>query len=49
MLSFSLVCRGLGMPISKEQGKFGDLKVKFDIAFPTQLSDEQKQKLRTIL
>lgn len=37
------------MPISKEQGKFGDLKVKFNVSFPTQLSDDQKKQLKAIL
>jgi DnaJ-class molecular chaperone len=37
------------MPISKDAGKFGDLRVKFDITFPTHLSDDQKQKLKAIL
>lgn len=44
-----VVCRGLGMPISKEAGKFGDLRVKFDVSFPSQLSDDQKQRLKEIL
>lgn len=44
-----VVCRGLGMPISKEPGKFGDLKVKFDAVFPAQLSEDQKKKLKDIL
>lgn len=41
--------RGLGMPISKDQGKFGDLRVKFDIVFPSKLSDDQKKQLKEIM
>ena len=42
------VVRGEGMPMSKTGGK-GDLRIKFEIAFPRQLSGEQKQQLHTIL
>ena len=41
--------RGLGMPISKDQGKVGDLRVKFDIVFPSKLSDDQKKQLKEIM
>jgi hypothetical protein len=40
--------RGEGMPISKTGGK-GDLRIKFEIAFPRQLSPDQKQQLRGLL
>lgn len=43
------VVRGEGMPISKAPGTKGDLVVKFDVVFPRQLSDMQKQQLRQIL
>jgi DnaJ homolog subfamily B member 4 len=42
-------CRGLGMPVSKQPGTFGDLKIKFNILFPTKLSDDQKKALKSIL
>lgn len=36
------------MPISKTGGR-GDLRIKFDIRFPRQLSLQQKQQLRGLL
>lgn len=36
------------MPISKTGGK-GDLRIKFEINFPRQLSPDQKQQLRGLL
>lgn len=38
-----------GMPIAKEKGKKGDLKVKFDVKFPTRLSTEQRTSIKKIL
>lgn len=38
-----------GMPIAKEQGKKGNLKIKFDIKFPTRLSAEQKASIKKVL
>ncbi|XP_074381151.1 uncharacterized protein LOC141722643 isoform X2 [Apium graveolens] len=38
-----------GMPISKEPGKRGNLRIKFSIKFPTSLTIEQKSDLRRIL
>ncbi|XP_060214502.1 uncharacterized protein LOC132641496 [Lycium barbarum] len=38
-----------GMPISKERGKKGNLKIKFDIKFPSRLSADQKSDLRRVL
>ncbi|KAH6801986.1 DNAJ heat shock family protein [Perilla frutescens var. frutescens] len=38
-----------GMPISKEPGKRGDLRIKFDIKFPSRLTAEQKSDLRRVL
>lgn len=36
------------MPVTKTGGR-GDLRVKFEIAFPRQLSDQQKAALRGLL
>ena len=36
------------MPVSKTGGK-GDLRIKFDITFPRQLTPEQTQQLRGLL
>ncbi|GAA0148533.1 hypothetical protein Leryth_022672 [Lithospermum erythrorhizon] len=38
-----------GMPISKERGKKGNLRIKFDIKFPSRLTSEQKADLRRVL
>eukprot|EP00252_Welwitschia_mirabilis_P022701 TRINITY_DN6227_c0_g1_i1.p1 TRINITY_DN6227_c0_g1~~TRINITY_DN6227_c0_g1_i1.p1 ORF type:complete len:341 (-),score=87.24 TRINITY_DN6227_c0_g1_i1:105-1127(-) len=38
-----------GMPIGKEPGKRGNLRIKFDIRFPSRLTSEQKQGLKKIL
>jgi len=37
---------GKGMPISKQPGSYGDLLIKFDIAFPRQLDKEQKKRIK---
>ncbi|GMJ13145.1 hypothetical protein like AT1G59725 [Hibiscus trionum] len=38
-----------GMPISKEPSKKGQLKIKFDITFPSRLNAEQKSDLKRAL
>lgn len=38
-----------GMPISKDPSQKGNLKIKFDVTFPTKLSEEQKSDLRRVL
>ncbi|KAH7529166.1 hypothetical protein FEM48_Zijuj05G0155600 [Ziziphus jujuba var. spinosa] len=38
-----------GMPISKEPGKKGNLKIKFDVKYPSRLTAEQKSDLRRVL
>ncbi|KAM7250966.1 hypothetical protein ACFE04_022849 [Oxalis oulophora] len=38
-----------GMPISKEPSKRGDLRIKFDVVFPSRLSSDQKSDLKKIL
>lgn len=40
---------GLGMPISKKPGQRGNFIVKYNVKFPTSLTQQQKQKLREIL
>ncbi|KAH6822356.1 DNAJ heat shock family protein [Perilla frutescens var. hirtella] len=44
-----MVIENEGMPISKEPGKCGDLRIKFDIKFPSRLTAEQKSDLRRVL
>ncbi|KAI5063215.1 hypothetical protein GOP47_0021762 [Adiantum capillus-veneris] len=38
-----------GMPIAKEPGKKGNLRVRFDVKFPTHLSLEQRASIKKIL
>ncbi|XP_024531797.1 dnaJ homolog subfamily B member 4 [Selaginella moellendorffii] len=38
-----------GMPIAKEPGRKGDLKIKFDVKFPTRLTPEQKAAVKRYL
>ncbi|CAN1189875.1 DnaJ homolog subfamily B member 4 [Linum perenne] len=38
-----------GMPISKEAGKRGNLRIKIDVSYPSRLSAEQKSELRRVL
>lgn len=37
------------MPVSKQPGQKGNLVIKFDVAFPRQLSSSQKEQLRSLL
>lgn len=46
---YEMVIENEGMPISKEPGKNGDLRIKFDIKFPSRLSSDQKSDLRRVL
>uniref|UniRef100_A0A7S0RM28 J domain-containing protein n=1 Tax=Chlamydomonas leiostraca TaxID=1034604 RepID=A0A7S0RM28_9CHLO len=43
------VVRGKGMPVAKQPGSFGNLLVKFEVAFPRSLTDEQKRAVRAAL
>ncbi|KAH0756796.1 hypothetical protein KY290_020289 [Solanum tuberosum] len=38
-----------GMPISKEPGKKGNLRIKFEVKFPSRLSSDQKCDIRRVL
>uniref|UniRef100_A9SWH6 Uncharacterized protein n=1 Tax=Physcomitrium patens TaxID=3218 RepID=A9SWH6_PHYPA len=38
-----------GMPVAKEPGRRGNLRIKFDIDFPTRLSAEQKAGVKRLL
>ncbi|XVF12007.1 hypothetical protein REPUB_Repub08aG0077500 [Reevesia pubescens] len=38
-----------GMPISKEPGRKGDLRIKFEVKYPSSLTTEQKPELRRVL
>lgn len=41
--------KGEGMPISKAPGGKGDLIIKFNVVFPSYVSDTKKAQLRTLL
>ncbi|KAJ0634393.1 putative DnaJ domain, Chaperone J-domain superfamily [Helianthus annuus] len=43
------VIQNEGMPISKEPGKKGNLRIKIDIKFPSRLTGEQKLDLKRVL
>ncbi|KAI4343827.1 hypothetical protein L6164_011132 [Bauhinia variegata] len=38
-----------GMPIPKEPGRKGNLRIKFDVKYPSRLTSEQKYDLRRVL
>jgi DnaJ family protein B protein 13 len=46
---YEKVIGGEGMPIPEHKGARGDLKVKFEIVFPKELTDEQRAGLTEIL
>ncbi|KAG6786144.1 dnaJ [Populus alba x Populus x berolinensis] len=46
---YERIIEGQGMPNTKEQGKRGSLKVVFLVEFPTELTDEQRSDILSIL
>ncbi|KAI4366601.1 hypothetical protein MLD38_022461 [Melastoma candidum] len=46
---YQKVVVGQGMPISKEKGQRGNLKVVFLVEFPKELTDEQRKEVKCIL
>ena len=46
---YVLVVPNEGMPISKEPGKKGSLRIKFDVMFPSRLTTQQKHELKRIM
>lgn len=46
---YELVVASEGMPIAKEPGKKGNLRIKFDVKFPSRLTTEQRAAIRRIL
>ncbi|KAI3442703.1 DnaJ_C domain-containing protein [Psidium guajava] len=46
---FEKVIVGQGMPVSKEQGRRGNLKVVFLVEFPTDLTDDQRAEVVGVL
>ncbi|XP_059642455.1 uncharacterized protein LOC132284371 [Cornus florida] len=46
---YELVIAREGMPIAKEPGNRGDLRIEFEVKFPTRLTQEQRAALRRAL
>lgn len=46
---FEMVVPKEGMPISRDPGNKGNLRLKFDVKFPSRLTSEQKSELKRIL
>ncbi|CAA7397211.1 unnamed protein product [Spirodela intermedia] len=46
---YELVIAKEGMPIVREPGRRGNLRIKFDVKFPSKLTSEQRAALRRIL
>lgn len=46
---YELVVAREGMPIAREPGNRGDLRIKFEVKFPTRLTPEQRSALRRAL
>ncbi|KAF3955195.1 hypothetical protein CMV_019564 [Castanea mollissima] len=47
--TYEEVVKGEGMPIPKEPSKKGNLRIKFNIKFPTRLTSEQKTGIKRLL
>ena len=46
--STELTYPGMGMPIPKQPGNYGDLKIKFDIRFPKTMTPDDKTAIRNM-
>lgn len=46
---YQKIIAGQGMPLPKEQGKRGNLVIKFLVEFPQELTDEQRSDVYSIL
>jgi len=47
--NYEEVVPGEGMPLPKDPSKRGNLRIKFDIKFPTRLTPEQKAGIKKLL
>ncbi|GMH22993.1 hypothetical protein Nepgr_024836 [Nepenthes gracilis] len=47
--TYEEVVKGEGMPIPKEPSKRGNLRIKFNVKFPTRLTSEQKTGIKRLL
>lgn len=46
---YEMVVPNEGMPISKEPSRKGNLRIKFDVKYPSRLNSEQKSDLKRVL
>ncbi|CAJ1973768.1 unnamed protein product [Sphenostylis stenocarpa] len=46
---YEMIVANEGMPVAKERGQRGDLRIKFDVSFPTKLTPEQRAGLKQAL
>ncbi|KAJ3688434.1 hypothetical protein LUZ61_017598 [Rhynchospora tenuis] len=46
---YELVVAKEGMPVVKEHGKRGNLRIKFDVSFPSRLNSDQRVSIRRVL
>lgn len=46
---YEKIIAGQGMPIPHENGKRGDLRIRFQVEFPTKLSEKQRSDLFSLL
>jgi DnaJ-class molecular chaperone len=47
---YERIVKGEGMPISKAPGSKGNLRIKFNVQFPSkQLNEEERRQLETLL
>ncbi|KAK6120261.1 hypothetical protein DH2020_045952 [Rehmannia glutinosa] len=47
--TYEEVVKGEGMPIPKEPGRKGNLRIKFNVKFPSRLTSEQKTGIKRLL
>jgi DnaJ-class molecular chaperone len=45
---YTHIVPGEGMPISKNPSQKGNLIIKFKIAFPTELTDQQREQVKQL-
>lgn len=46
---YEKIIQGQGMPMAKQEGRRGDLKIKFLVSFPTELTGQQRSAICKIL
>lgn len=46
---YELLIAKEGMPMARDPGNKGNLRLKFDVIFPSSLTEEQRQGIRSVL